>query len=212
MPNIVAPKPDAPNLGPAVPLMAKTNLATRSAAKLRVKREPLDRGALLSGLQSGGYVIYFRHGATEDKKVQWNNIKLEDCGTQRNLSEKGQAQAKSIGAAVKALNIKVSKVISSPFCRAVDTARLAFGKATINPSLMMFYKKDETLDAELTKLLRETPARGTNTVLVSHSYNLIDVAGIDTKPGVAVVFKPNKDGSITEVAALHPEEWDSLGD
>ena len=70
----------------------------------------------------------------------------------------------------------------------------------------------DSLDAELTKLLRETPARGTNTVLVSHSYNLIDVAGIDTKPGVAVVFKPNKDGSITEVAALHSEEWDSLGD
>ena len=58
MPGIIAPKPDEPNLGPAVPLMAKTNLTTRSAAKLRVKRVPLDRDALLSGLQSGGYIIY----------------------------------------------------------------------------------------------------------------------------------------------------------
>jgi phosphohistidine phosphatase SixA len=42
---------------------------------------------------------------------------------QRNLTDKGRAEAREIGAHVKRLGIPVDEVLASPFCRTVETAR-----------------------------------------------------------------------------------------
>ena len=54
---------------------------------------------------------------------------FEDCATQRNLTDKGRAEARALGEHVKRLKIPIGEVLASPFCRTMETARLAFGKA-----------------------------------------------------------------------------------
>ena len=77
-------------------------------------------------LQDGGYIIYFRHGEATIGKDQANVI-FENCETQRNLSEIGKQQAILIGNVFRKKGIPVEPlIVSSPFCRAIDTAKLAF--------------------------------------------------------------------------------------
>ena len=51
--------------------------------------------------------------------------RLDDCTTQRNLSEQGRAQARAVGARLRSERIAIERVLSSPWCRCVDTATLA---------------------------------------------------------------------------------------
>ncbi|RPJ37259.1 MAG: hypothetical protein EHM21_18245, partial [Chloroflexi bacterium] len=96
---------------------------------------PLCGTAVIEALRSGCYVIYFRHAATDPIPDDANPVVLDDCSTQRNLSAAGQAQAGEIGLAFQRLGIPVGRVLASPFCRALDTARLAFGRVKIERSL-----------------------------------------------------------------------------
>src|ERR1041384_2416655 len=79
---------------------------------------------LVRALQSGGHAIYLRHAATDQTQDDSNRVALEDCKDQRNLSEKGREQARTIGAAFTALGITVSKIVAGPYCRTVETAKL----------------------------------------------------------------------------------------
>ncbi len=147
--------------------------------------------SLLEALQEGGFVIYVRHGATDTAYDQ--NVDLTDCATQRNLSETGREQAKEIGAGFTALGIPVGEVRSSEFCRAAETAKLAFGKDMPDPMLTPL-PEDTSAEQEakaeaLRELLSTPPEAGTNTVIVAHQHN-IDPLGIDLDEGEAAVFLP----------------------
>jgi len=54
--------------------------------------------------------------------------RLDDCSTQRNLDERGRAQARRISEAFRQRGIAVGAVLSSLRCRCLDTGRLAFGQ------------------------------------------------------------------------------------
>jgi hypothetical protein len=60
----------------------------------------------------------------------------------------------------------------------------------------------------LRRMLSTPPAKGTNSMLVSHSANLLEAAGIFAKPeGAAFVFRPLPDGKFEAVARILPEDW-----
>jgi len=80
-------------------------------------------------LRSGGYVLYFRHAATDFSQNDEKMKSYEDCADQRNLIDQGRADAKAAGAAIRELRIPVERVLASPFCRTVETAQLLFGRA-----------------------------------------------------------------------------------
>ena len=85
--------------------------------------------AAWQALRDGGTVALFRHArapGTGDPP----QFRLEDCSTQRNLSAEGRRQAQAIGEQFRARQIPVEQVLSSRWCRALDTARLAFGSLT----------------------------------------------------------------------------------
>lgn len=171
----------------------------------------MDMPSLVRALQGGGYVIYFRHAATDQSKADSDRLDLKNCATQRNLSEKGREQAQVIGKAFSALGIKVSSVLSSPYCRSIDTAKIAFGKATVVQDLEFAVAKNEAetkkLAAALRKHLGTRPARGTNIVIVAHSANLKEAVGIWPQPeGAAYIFQPQGEGT-KYVARVGPEEW-----
>ncbi|MCB0154857.1 MAG: histidine phosphatase family protein, partial [Anaerolineae bacterium] len=96
---------------------------------------PLAGAALLQALQHGGYVIFFRHAATYRSQLDTDQQNLENCATQRNLDETGQAQARAIGAAFAAANIPIGPVLASPYCRTRHTAELAFGRVELTADL-----------------------------------------------------------------------------
>src|SRR6185436_14229064 len=90
---------------------------------------------LLAKLRKGGYVIYIRHGHTPNSSDGATRV-IGDCSTQRNLNDQGREDAAQIGRAFTALKIPVGVVEASPYCRTMDTARLAFGR--VQPTWDLF--------------------------------------------------------------------------
>lgn len=167
--------------------------------------------ARLDDLRRGGLVLYFRHAATEREGPDESGIDLERCETQRNLSEEGRDQAQRIGAAVRALGIPIGEVVTSPFCRCKETAELAFGDYRTSRDL--YFAMDvapaerERLSGMLRDMLSQQPEPGTNSVIVAHTANLKEAAGLWPKPeGVAYVFRPTG-GGFRAVGRIEPGEW-----
>ena len=195
-------------------LLAGTALAFAVGAGPAAAQE-LTGDALFAAMKSGGYVVYLRHGLSDTSQTDAEPFKA-DCAAQRNLSDAGKAQAKSIGETFKAHGVAVDQVFSSTYCRAKDTATLAFGKAEVVPAL--FYSlglsKDDAAKAgaELKKLLAAAPKAGANTVLVGHTSNLKEVAGVwPKKEGSAYVFKPDGKGGFTIAGTLEPTDYKKAG-
>ncbi len=186
----------------------------------------LDDEALASALRDGGHVIYIRHAKTNK---DWGDqvspeLDLSDCSTQRRLSDEGKADAKQIGEGIKAAGIPVGDVISSDYCRAYNTADLAFGTYTKNSNLNFLPcvectpRDYEEYAARVSPLLSAKPEAGKNTFLVGHddpfqgvTMPVIPENGIYPAPmGVAYVAKPLGDGKFDLVAKILPNQWQTL--
>jgi phosphohistidine phosphatase SixA len=186
----------------------------KSATSSSVAQEQplLGLDAALDELRKGGLVIYFRHAATEQTGEGDEAADLKNCDTQRNLSAEGRAQASQIGQAFRTLGINVSTVMTSPFCRCKDTGKLAFGRFIVNNDLYFAINTDAEKTNELAESLRKTlatsPPPGTNAVIVSHTANLREAAGIWPKPeGVAYIFRPLSGGRFEVLAKVLPDDW-----
>jgi phosphohistidine phosphatase SixA len=171
---------------------------------------------LVSALRDGGHVIYFRHTATDWAEDDEHPVDLSDCDTQRNLSPAGRGQARAIGEAFETLEIPVGRILSSPFCRAVDTAQLAFGRAESEPALENLESVERDAETEsrtdgLRRLLSTPPRDGTNAVLTGHGYNIQAIEEeTGTAEGDAEVFRPETGAGFALVATLTPDDWVEL--
>ena len=186
----------------------------------------LDDTDLVSALRDGGHVIYIRHAKTvKDWGDQASpDLDLSDCSTQRRLSDEGKADAKVIGEGIKAAGIPVGDVISSDYCRAYNTADLAFGRYTKNSNLNFLPCVECTPEeykeyaARVAPLMSALPETGKNTVLVGHddpfqgvTMPIVPENGIYPAPmGVAYIAKPLGDGKFDLVAKINPNQWQSL--
>ena len=74
---------------------------------------PLSGQQLLSELRKGGYVIYFRHTSTDFSRDDTRSKSDDDCANQRPLTDKGRAEAREIGAALRELKIPVDRVLAA---------------------------------------------------------------------------------------------------
>ena len=187
----------------------------------------LDDRGLVSALRDGGYVVYLRHARTVK---DWGDqispaLDLSDCNTQRRLSDVGKADAQKIGEGIKAAGIPVGDVISSEYCRAYNTADLAFGTYTKNSNLNFLPCVECTPEdykdyaKRVAPLLSAKPESGKNTFLVGHddpfqgvTMPVVPENGIYPAPmGVAYVAKPLGDGKFDLVAKINPDEWQNFG-
>ena len=173
---------------------------------------------LLDALKNGGYVIYIRHATTEKDYADQVSAVMGNCSTQRTLSEYGWKQSKMIGKAFKDYSIPVGNVISSQYCRAWQTADLAFGRYVKNGDLNFPKAEDYTeeqitdMKARLNPMLTAMPAQGMNTVIVGHDDLFEAATGIYPAPqGLAYVVKPDGNGGFELVANMLPEDWIELG-
>jgi len=178
---------------------------------------PLNDGALAAALQRGGYVILFRHAMTDQSQQDTDLQNITNCATQRNLTGEGRTQARTIGGAFTILGIPVGQVVSSDLCRALDTARLASGKAP-EPTERI---RDNTpgkvaeatmaeRNAALRQILTASQPVGTNRVVVSHMPNILSVTGVQLNEGDALVLAPDGSGDVRLVARLSVADWNAL--
>jgi phosphohistidine phosphatase SixA len=214
--TLARPASSTATAAPSATVILKTPAATLTLiALLTPSPSPLSGAALVSALRGGGYVTYFRHAATTPTPDDARPVVLADCATQRNLSETGQAQARAIGQAFARLSIPVGQVRSSPFCRALDTVRLAFGEAEIEPLLENLETAADENERErrtvgLRRLLSAPPDPGTNTILVGHGFNISAAAQVTIPEGGAAVFHPDGAGGYELVAMVPPDGWAAL--
>ena len=155
-------------------------------------------------LREGGVVIAFRH-ALAPGTFDPPGFKLGECGTQRNLSDEGRAQARRIGEWFKARSLVPQGVRSSPWCRCMDTATLAFGTATAWPALGSPRGASESTNAESLRELRKALAAtkpGTFGVWVTHMFVLSDLAATNTSSGEGLVLRANGDAAPKVLARL----------
>jgi len=157
---------------------------------------------------SDGLVILYRH-ALAPGGGDPANFDVDDCATQRNLSAAGRRQAVRMGRQLRTRDIPVAGVISSPWCRSRDTARLMrVGKVREMSRLgSVFQSPDRTAqrrERATLKLLRRHADRDGVLVLVGHQANIIDLTGIAPTSGEGVVVRYDPDSGGVEVLGRVP--------
>lgn len=148
--------------------------------------------ALWALLRQGGQIVLMRHGLTDPGVGDPPGFRLEDCATQRNLSDTGRAEAKRVGDAFRARAIPVSRVLSSPWCRCVETAKIAFGGSQPEPALSNLFGRPENRERQLAafrKLVAAAPKKG-NLVLVTHGSTTAAFTGASPATAELVVVTP----------------------
>jgi broad specificity phosphatase PhoE len=134
-------------------------------------------------------------------------FRLEDCATQRNLSDEGRAQARRIGAAFRARGVPIEGVWSSQWCRCLETAELLdLAPVTPLPALNSFFE-DREQEADRTAALRAfIAARQPHgaLIMVTHQVNITALTGVFPASGEAVVAKPQQKGELSIVGRIPP--------
>lgn len=148
-------------------------------------------------LEKGGQVILIRHTLTEPGTGDPPGFRLEDCATQRNLSDAGRAHARRIGEVFRQRHIPVARVLSSPWCRCVETAKLAFGKAEVSAALSNLFGRPEKRDAQVEGMRGLIRAEKGNLVLVSHGVTIAALTDVHPGTGEMVIVTPSGNGAFT---------------
>jgi phosphohistidine phosphatase SixA len=162
--------------------------------------------AIWSLLGGGGHVVLLRHAATVEGLGDPPGFRLDDCAAQRNLSDAGRAEARRIGEAFRRRGVPVDRVLSSRWCRCLETARLAFGRVEPWPPLDSFFA-DRSREADQTRAVRALlaePRPSGNLVLVTHQVNITALTGIVPAMGELVVGTTQAGGDFRAAGRLGP--------
>lgn len=155
-------------------------------------------------------MLYIRHTSTDFSKNDASMTSFEDCANQRPLTDKGRDEARALAGHIKRLGIPIGKVRASPFCRTVETAMLAFGKAEkTNEARGGPVRTDDPkrYDA-LRKLLSTPPAKGVNDVISSHGNPFYAVFGAPyLAEGEIAVIRP---AGMSPVGRVKLEDWAAI--
>lgn len=168
-------------------------------------------------LQRGGYVLYMRHGQTDGSRPdRMPEVDLDDCTTQRPLTEEGRRTALRVGEAIRKARLPIGDIHISPLCRVRDTASAAFPRQTplLDKHLMytanLTAQQKEPILARTRQLLSTTVAAGRLRLLIAHAPNLMDIMGYFPREGTVVVFQPLGDGRMDYLGSIPPDYWNEL--
>jgi hypothetical protein len=181
-----------------------------------------DLDGLVSSLKDGGYVIVFRHGATDDSQKDVYPFRFDDMSAQRQLSEKGRELARELGVALKKLGVPIGEVYTSRLNRAVESGKLLGGKdvspvdeltdsgagsasAMANPD-----GKNAKAGRAVRDLVNAAPKPGVNNLAVTHKTNVADAFGkefSDIREGEALVYKTSSSGPAALIVRVQANEW-----
>ena len=190
--------------------------AAPGAAPQRFEEIPATTETLRQ-LRNGGFVLYLRHGMTDNQQAdRVPTVDLSDCSTQRPLTEEGRLMAGKVGEAIRRSRIPIGEIRSSPLCRAVGSARAAFPTQAFVVDQDLMYTANLTASQKApiianTRHLLSTPVpTGTNRLLLAHAPNLMDLIGYFPKEATLVIFRPGGEGRFDYVASIPPGLWPEL--
>jgi broad specificity phosphatase PhoE len=175
-----------------------------------------DIKALSAQLKHGGYVIVFRHGATNRDQADTDPLNYDNVARQRLLSERGREVARQVGEAFKTLGIPIGAIYTSKYNRAVETGKLIGGGEALptvdltEGGLVATPIENDRRTEALRKMVATAPAAGKNTLLVTHKPNIVDAFGKDwfeVKEGEASIFQPTTAGKANLVARVQAADW-----
>ena len=156
---------------------------------------------LADKLQGPDYALLMRHAlapGTGDPA----GYRLDDCASQRNLSDEGRKQAARTGQWLRQQGVRRAQVLTSPWCRCKDTAqRLGFGDALVEPALASFFDEPQRAE-ELTQRLQQRlsqagPTKGDKAlVLVTHHVNILAYVGENVGSGDMVLVQFDAQGKL----------------
>jgi phosphohistidine phosphatase SixA len=180
-----------------------------------------DTPELISSLKQGGYVLVFRHTATDDQK-DVHPFKFDDMSAQRQLSEKGRDAARQIGTAIKELAIPIGDVYTSRLNRAIEAGKLISGRE-VKPVDALTDSSNASASGmanptganakagqAVRQLVDAAPKAGTNTFLVTHKTNIADAFGKDAgdvQEGEAFVYRASGTGPASFAGRIKPADW-----
>lgn len=183
-----------------------------------------DAPDLISSLKQGGYVLIFRHTATDDSQKDVYPFKFDDMSAQRQLSDKGRDMARQIGAAIREQAIPIGEVYTSRLNRAAEAGRLISGRE-VRPVDALTDSSNASASGmanptganakagqAVRQLVDAPPKAGTNTFLVTHKTNIADAFGKeagDVQEGEAFVYKANGSGPAAFAGRIKLADWNA---
>ena len=180
-------------------------------------QEVMASPAHLEQLRQGGFVLYMRHGNTDNSRPdRYPDVDLNDCTTQRPLNDEGRQLMRDVGKAIRTARLPIAEIIASPMCRTVESARLAFGERfktneALRYSANMTSEEKKPRLVALADILRMPLPAGSNRLLVAHAPNLDDLIGFFVKPeGTVVIFAQRGALGYEYVASIPPAAWQKL--
>ncbi|HYG86894.1 MAG TPA: histidine phosphatase family protein [Azospirillum sp.] len=148
---------------------------------------------------TAGLVVLMRH-AEAPGVGDPDGFRLGDCSTQRNLNDSGRAQARRMGDRLRTLGIGQARVLSSQWCRCLETARLLnLGPVEEAPALNSFFGRPEEREkktAAMRAFLAGLPPNGPPVVLVTHQITITALTGLGAASGEAILLR--RDGTVVD--------------
>ncbi len=180
-----------------------TRLPRRAALALPALLLPRTARAEEWALLRQGGIVLFRH-ANAPGGGDPPGFRLEDCATQRNLDADGREQARRIGAAFQAREVAVGQVLTSRWCRARETAELAFpGQPRPEPAFDSFFanRQDAARATEAARALLQAWAGPGALVVTTHQVNITALTEIFPASGEGIVMRP---GTLAVAGRIRP--------
>src|SRR5712671_2877173 len=161
--------------------------------------------AAWTALRAGRHVALLRHTDAPGGAGDPPGFRVDDCATQRNLSAKGRADALRIGARLRSEGIAVERLLSSPWCRCVDTATLlelgpVEAYSTFGNVVVLRDQRD-SLTAGARAVIDKWTGSGT-LLVVTHGATIQALTGISPASGEIVVVRSGRGGSSEHVGRL----------
>jgi phosphohistidine phosphatase SixA len=196
-------------LRPTRSLVLVVLLVLAAGIALEARAQPrgggtVDAATVWQALRQPGAVVVVRHSYAPGG-FDPPDAKLDDCSTQRNLDERGRAQARRMGVVFREQGISTGEVLASPRCRCMDTARLAFGRAEAWEPLQGAINVPQRRAQQLAEIRQRVASHraGPPLVLVTHGSVVTDLTGLDVRMGELVVMQPATNGAHVTVGRLY---------
>jgi phosphohistidine phosphatase SixA len=191
-------------MGNGMSTIARVLFALAALAALGTATPAAANEDVWSLLKQGGQVVLLRHAITTPGVGDPPGMQLDDCSTQRNLTEAGREDSRRLGAAFRARGIRVDRVLSSPWCRCIETARLAFDAAEVWEPLGNLFGRAERREQQVREMRALAGERrsGDNLVMVSHGSTILALTGVNPGTAEMVVVTPQGDGRFAVAGRL----------
>lgn len=159
--------------------------------------------------QQPGHVVLMRHAQAPGVGDPPGMV-LGDCATQRNLDDRGRAQAIRLGERFRSAGATDLRVYTSQWCRCRETARLlGLGPVEELSALNSFFEQPEAKAARVKALrvfLDALPRDGPSVVLVTHQVTVTALTGYFPASGEGLVLKLRPRGGFERVGELRMDD------